>query len=227
MSSISHVNRELARLDGELRGGGIDRQSFRNQRRKLLQDFDERQTTTTPAATGAGDEETVVDPPMEVPFDRASSPASPSADPTPAARRSPPMGMAVIGLSGLVVVAIGAWWLLSDRSGAANSNPRAAAPVAAAAPAPNSATELPQNVAAALLETEWTDADVADFLQRWSRVSPEAVNAAKDDARIWLLRGETDRRLRDARDAESVDHSPEAVVRIQQLEQVQAAIKSP
>lgn len=225
MSGVSDVNRELTRLDAELRAGGIDRSTFRSKRRKLLLDFEERQTTTTPGAL-TGNEVTLVDAPIDLPF------ALPSVEPAPAKtastrRGSPAIGIAALAIGAIVVLALGAWWMFKPRpeSVAVPSAPPSASP--ALGSEPMAGPETPQLVASALLDTEWTDADVADFLQRWGQLSPEAIASATEDSRIWLLRGETDRRLREAREAESVEHSAQVLVRVKQLEQLQAAIRSP
>lgn len=215
MVDLTHINREFERLDTALRGGQLDRVQFRAERRKLLLDFDERASTTTPGAT-QGSEITRVDPPFELP--------APAPDtPTPVERAAPPLAMLVmLGSAALVVLALGGWWLLGREPGA----PPAAMAVAAtpASSEPPAVSELPQDVANTLIQSAWTDADLNSFLQRWSRLPPDAVRAATDDPLIWLLRGQTEQRLRDAREAESVNPSEPAQARTQQLGQVHAAI---
>lgn len=219
MADLTRLNRELARLDGNLRSGRLDVKGFRAERRKLLLDYDERNSTTTPGAA-RGSEITRVDPPFELPAVAPSDP--PGAPPA-----STPMGMRVVTLvAGLIVIGLGSWWFLG-RPPATNVALPAAAPVAApaeSAVAPASA-DLPQDVANALIQSSWSEADVNEFLERWNRLAPEAVRAATDDPRIWLLRGQTEQRLRDAREAESLDTSELAKARRAQLEQIQAAIR--
>lgn len=218
MADLARLNQEFARLDGALRSGRLDVQGFRAERRRILLDYDERTSTTTPGAAHAG-EITQVDPPFELP--RAAAPAV--AEP---ASRAMPMGMLVIGLALLIVVGLGLWWFLG-RAPQASTPSAAAAPVTAAAEtfvAP-AGTELPQDVANTLVQSNWTEADVKEFLDRWSRLAPETVRAATDDPRIWLLRGQTEQRLRDAREAESLDASELAKARRLQLEQIQTAIR--
>ncbi len=230
MNSAAEVNRELTRLDAELRAGGIDRSMFRSKRRKLLLDFEERQTTTTPGVL-TGNEVTLVDPPAGLPLHLpASAPAPAPSAPPPEANtptRSPALGIAVLLIGVLVVLALASWWVFKPKSAVATT-PAVGAPASApAAAAPIAGAETPQSVASVLLATEWTDADVNGFLQHWRQLSPEAIRSATEDSRIWLLRGETGRRLREAREAESVEHSAELQVRVHQLEQLQATIRSP
>jgi len=228
MTSANEVNRELTRLDAELRSGGIDRAGFRALRRKLLLDFEERQTTTTPGML-TGNEVTILDAPEELPLPAQAPPARPApgkngtADAT-TQRRPSALVLAASAIGVLVVLAIAAWWMFfRPTSSSPLSNPMAAAAPAAA---PLAGAETPLAIASDLLSTEWTDGDVATFLQRWAQLPPAAVAAVGEDSRIWLLRGETDRRLRDAREAESVDQSSDLQARVQRLEQVQAAIRS-
>jgi hypothetical protein len=227
MNSATEVNRELTRLDVELRAGGIDRSMFRSKRRKLLLDFEERQTTTTPGVL-TGNEVTLVDPPAEMPLHLpASTPEAASSRSTPPGTtptRRPALGIAVLVIGILVVLALVGWWALKPKPTVATTG--APAPTSVAAP-PIAGADTPQSIASALLATEWTDADVSDFLQHWRQLSPEAIKSATEDSRIWLLRGETGRRLREAREAESVEHSAELQVRVHQLEQLQETIRSP
>lgn len=223
MTSANEVNRELTRLDAKLRSGSIDRAGFRALRRKLLLDFEERQTTTTPGLL-TGNEVTIVDTPPELPLSAPAPSMRPPSEPA-APRRPSALLLALSGTGILVVLGIGLWWMLGSGGGAAT--PR---PIVVAAPAnavSDVAAETPLAVASDLLDTEWTDGDVATFLQRWSQLPPAAIAAVNEDSRIWLLRGETDRRLRDAREAESVDQSPDLQARVRRLEQVQAVIRSP
>lgn len=227
MTTAAHVNRELMRLDAELRAGGIDRGTFRSRRRKLLLDFEERQATTTPGSL-TGNETTLVDPPGEMPLYLPPITPVPERDePKVEERGKPAAGIAMIAIGAVVVLGLGAWWVLkpTGETSALPAMPAAAAPAPGAAPI--AGAESPQSVAAALLATEWTDADIAEFLRAWGGLSADSISAATEDSRIWLLRGETGRRLREAREAESVADSAELQSRVQRLEQVQAAIRSP
>lgn len=221
MIDLAKINGEFARLDTALRGGQLDLARFRAERRKVLLDFDERASTTTPGAT-LGSETTRVDPPFEL------APAPVASDATSTERSSPPMGMWALGVAALFVLGLSVWWSLKDQAPSAEAAPVTVTAVASApapAPAAPTATELPQDVANALVQSAWTNADLSSFLQRWSRLSPESVRAATDDPRIWLLRGQTGERLRDARETESVSSSQATQARTRQLEQVQAAIR--
>lgn len=231
MSAIDALNRELARLDAALRQGRIDRDSFRARRRQILLDFEERQVTTAPGV-GASPraenlEPTVVDPhqPAAPLSGRAAAPAAtieaaavPASGPVVSASR--PLGLIVTGLGVLIVMGLAGWWLIAKPGPSAT-------PTGSAAPAPAAPMggDLPQTAAADLMQTEWTDADIEAFLDRWNRMSADALRAAKDDPRIWLLRGETDRRLREANDAHSLDPTPETQLRIRQLERLQSAFR--
>lgn len=222
MSEVARLNRELTRLDEALRSGTLDREQFRAHRRKLLLDFEERQTTTTPGAQPSA-ESTPLDLPPPAQPERAVPLPSPSRETPP---ESPPrkgsMGKIVLFIVALLVVGLGAWWMFGRSAGLGEPPSADSAPP----PAAQSATELPQDVASALMQTAWRQEDLAEFLQRWQRLPPEAVRAASDDARIWLLRGETDQRLRDAREAASIANTPESQQLVQQLEQVQAVIRA-
>ncbi|TDU31188.1 hypothetical protein DFR24_0547 [Panacagrimonas perspica] len=223
MTSANEVNRELTRLDEKLRSGAIDRAGFRAVRRKLLLDFEERQTTTTPGAL-TGHEVTILDAPEELPLPEQAPLARPAAGAGNTTRRPSAVVLAASAIGVLVVLAIAAWWMFfRPATPSTRPNPTAAAAMAAA---PVAGAETPLTVASDLLSTEWTDGDVATFLQRWTQLPPAAVDAVSEDSRIWLLRGETDRRLRDAREAESVEQSVDLQARVQRLEQVQAAIRS-
>lgn len=213
MVDLTKINRELARLDGELRSGRLDVARFRAERRRILLDFDERTSTTLPGAT-AGAETTLVDPPFELPD--STSTQAPAAEQIPA-KRGLPVGLLLTAVAGLIAAAVAAWWFFGQPS----------ATKSAASTATPLATELPQDVAGALMQTNWSAADLDVFLQRWQRLPPAAIRAASDDPRIWLLRGETDRRLRDASDAESVDPSDESKARMQKLQDIQAVIRAP
>lgn len=217
MSNADRVNRELSRLDTELRAGGIDRATFRAHRRRILLDFEERQTTTTPgAAAGSSD---TTEPGAPEPSVIPSAPIA-------TARKRPALGIAALGIGALVVALVVGWWMARSRTDDGATG--AGAPVVAAGKTPATAgAGSPQEVASFLLGTEWTDADVAEFLRRWSELTPESIQAASQDPKIWLLRGETGRRLREAREAESVEHSSEMLVRVQQLEQIEAALRTP
>jgi hypothetical protein len=232
VNSVDKVNRELARLDCELRAGGIDRASFRAQRRQLLLDFEERETTTQPAeamGSGTGSETTVVDPvnePKPFVFPEPSAAATRGETTAPRKTRSV-AGIAISAIGAVVVLAMAGWWFARPKS----ETPAVLTPppttAGAATPPTTAGAYTPQSLAAALTESEWTSADVAQFLQRWETLSPEAIAAATEDSRIWLLRGETGRRLREARETASLDESVESQTRVQQLELVQKAVGTP
>lgn len=233
MNSIDRVNRELSRLDTELRAGGIDRASFRNQRRKLLLDFEERETTTQPAViapAGSRNETTMVDPPAEEPApfvlpEPAAAP--PRSDVVQPKEKKSLVGIALSAIGAVVVLALAIWWFARPQSDLAAGSSMPPPAAGSSASAPIAGADTPQSLAATLTESKWTDVDVARFLDRWKQLSPGAIQAAADDSRVWLLRGETGRRLRDAREMESLEPSNEARARIEQLENVQKAIGTP
>lgn len=233
MNSVDRVNRELARLDTELRAGGIDRASYRAQRRKLLLDFEERETTTQPGAVDSaatGTETTLVDPPSEDPLPFVLPEPAPRAAPTdvpePGKSRSV-VGIAILAIGAVVVIALAGWWFARSRPDVSTVT-LAPPPAAGATPsAPIVGADTPQSLAASLTGSDWTDADLAEFLERWKQLPPAAIEAATEDSRIWLLRGETGRRLREARETESLEQSAESRQRVEQLEMVQNAVGTP
>jgi hypothetical protein len=230
VSSVDKVNRELARLDSELRAGSIDRATFRAQRRRLLLDFEERQTTTQPsdgAAAAAGTETTQVDPPVDAgSFILPEPPPVPSETPAAATKRAG-AAIAVYAVGAILVLGVAGWWFTRPISQAPPTLPAPVSPSAPAATQSIAGADTPQTLAAALAESEWSEADVANFLTRWQQLSPEAIAAATEDSRVWLLRGETGRRLREARETESLEQSVESKARVEQLERVQNAVGTP
>lgn len=233
MNSVDRVNRELARLDTELRAGGIDRTSYRAQRRKLLLDFEERETTTQPgvmASDGSGTETTVVDPKSEdpLPFVLPEPAPQPERIDTSGQRKNKSIaGIAILAIGAVVVLALAGWWFARPKPDVASVT-AALPPAASGTPsAPIAGADTPQSLAASLTGSEWTDADLVEFLERWSRLSPAAIEAAAEDSRIWLLRGETGRRLREARETESLEQSSESRERVERLERVQNAVGTP
>lgn len=229
MSSVDKVNRELARLDTELRAGGIDRSSFRAQRRQLLLDFEERETTTqpsdaTPNQASDPPEASLVEPaPFVLPEPPAASARGAAIEPAREKKKSFG-GIAMYAVAGAVVLALAAWWWTRPRSDAPASLPATPAAAGTPAMAPGAGSATPQSLAAALIESQWSDEDLARFLDGWKQLSPEAIQAASEDSRIWLLRGETGRRLREAREVESLEPSAELHSRVERLELVQSAI---
>ncbi|MGH8516955.1 MAG: hypothetical protein ACREUE_05805 [Panacagrimonas sp.] len=214
-----------------MRAGGIDRASFRAQRRQLLLDFEERETTTQPAAglvTAAGPETTVVDPPIDpVPFLLPETSAHPERSETAAPnKKKSVVGIVISAIGAVVVLGLAGWWFSRPKpdTPAVLTSPSMVGP---ATSAPIAGANTPQSLATALTESEWTAADVANFLAGWDQLTPESKKAANEDSRIWLLRGETDRRLREARETESLDQSVESRMRIEQLELVQSAVATP
>lgn len=231
MNSVDKVNRELARLDCELRAGGIDRASFRAQRRRLLLDFEERELTTQPAvAVPSRPETTLVDPPIEaVPFALPESAPSPArSEPAESTEKKKSVaGIAVYAIGVILVLALAFWWFARPKSDAPATLPSLPTAAGSKANVPIAGADTPQSLAATLIESEWSDADLTQFLQGWKQLSPEAIQAATDDSRIWLLRGETGRRLREARETESLEQSSESRARVEQLGMVQNAVGTP
>ena len=239
MNGEDKVNRELARLDTELRAGGIDRATFRAQRRRLLLDFEERATTTQPAAVTAPRSEpaarteiTLVDDPGDItafvrPTPPAAQPAAPERrDPEPAAKKSV-AGIAIYVAGAIAVLSLAGWWFTRPNSDAPATLPSVPTSAGASTPSAITGAQTPQSIAATLTESQWTDTDVANFLAHWNQLSPEAIQSATEDSRIWLLRGETGRRLREARETESLEQSSENRERVEQLELVQRAVGTP
>lgn len=235
MNSADKVNRELARLDTELRAGAIDRATFRAERRRLLLDFEERETTTQPAAAVAAKpsevEITVADAAIqpvsfELPEPAPTAPSTPTSAPAP--KRKPSFaGIALSAVGAIVVLALAGWWVARPKANAPATLPSLPTSAGPNASAPIEGAVTPQSLAAALTESQWSDADVARFLQGWNQLSPEAIGSATEDSRIWLLRGETGRRLREARETESLEQSDESRARVEQLERVQSAVGTP
>lgn len=233
MNGVDKVNRELARLDTELRAGGIDRATFRAERRRLLLDFEERETTTQPSAVTpdgqAGSQaETEVDvaAPFVLPEPVDPAPRETSAPPA-SERRSPVAAIVLYAFGGVAVLALAAWWFSRPTSDSPASPPATPTSAGTASGTPIAASTTPQALAAALVESQWSDADIARFLDGWRQLPPDAIRVASEDSRIWLLRGETGQRLREARELESLEPSSELRARVEQLEMVQAAISTP
>ena len=235
MNSVDKVNRELARLDTELRAGGIDRATFRAQRRQLLIDFEERETTTQPSAVTpepvpGAQAEPVVDADADL-FLPEPAPRMPTRDapaaPAPKKEKKPIAGIVLYVLGALVVAGLAAWWVLRPKSDAPAALPPTPAAAGTPASAPIAAATTPQSLAHALIESQWSDEDLARFLDGWRQLPPEAIQAASEDSRIWLRRGETGRRLREAREVESLEPSAELRSRVEQLELVQSAVGTP
>ena len=229
---VEKVNRELARLDTELRAGGIDRAMFRAERRRLLLDFEERETTTQPSAVSsepdAGSQaETQVDVAAPFVLPEPSDTAPRDAATPPASERKKPVAAIVLYAVGAVaVLSLAAWWFSRPTSDAPASLP---ATPTAAGPEPGipiAGATTPQSLATALVESQWSDADVTRFLDGWRQLPPDVIRAASEDSRIWLLRGETGQRLREARELESLEPSSELRARVEQLEMVQTAIST-
>lgn len=213
MPGIERINRELARLDSELRANRIDRAAFRARRRQVLLDFEERESTTTPGAATTGET-------------TSAAPSPAIAGSTSAHTREPggrSAALLVTGIVALSMLVLGAMWFFGSRDGARLAT---AARLPPATEATSADPAMPQGVADTLMKSAWSAADVNEFLDRWARLSPESVNAASDDPRIWLLRGEAEQRLRAAREAESVDSSPEALARSAQLQRLHDAIRA-
>lgn len=210
MGNLERTNRELARLDSELRAQRVDRAGFRARRRQLLLDFDERESTTTPGTAAAGDS--------------TQADAAPVTGTVEAAQASKggakTVGMLVTAVAAFAVLVVAGLWFFGDRGGRLPAQP---APVAEPA---GTGLAWPQGVADALMKSAWSESDVSEFLDRWARLSPESIHAAGEDPLIWLLRGEVEQRLRAARDSESVDPTPEAQARSEQLQRLHDAIRA-
>jgi hypothetical protein len=223
VSGIGPLNRELGKLDTALRTGRIDRDRFRAERRRLLLEFEERQTTTTPGADASSVTIPGAITPATPEVPSVSVPPRETVTPPPAAKGGR-KGVIAVCLAAVVVGALVVGWMMrsSPATPAASATSSPTTPLVA-----NGEAELPQGVATDLMQSQWTEADLNQFLARWQRLPAESVRATGNDPKIWLLRGETDRRLRESREAESVAPSAESQKRVQQLEQVQAALRAP
>ncbi|MGQ0697742.1 MAG: hypothetical protein ACT4PZ_05805 [Panacagrimonas sp.] len=218
MNRAGQVNRELARLDSDLRRRRIDLAAFRAQRRRLLLDFEEHSTTTARGAS-ARMPESVRAPEPDAPtrpFPRRESPAAPGIEDT----KPSTQGRSTLVAAVIVAAALVTTWLWL---GAAPDDKPQEAPLVPQA----ASVDLPQDAASALIDSDWSEGDIADFLRRWRKLPPEAIRAAADDPRVWLLRGETETQLRNARDAQSLDQSAGSESRIRQLETLQRVIRAP
>lgn len=205
MAGVEQVNHVLKRLDGALRSKRIDLADYRRRRRQLLKDFEDGSSATTPDAVirDLNEDDTVERP-------RAGGETV-----TPASEPGRGAGLAIAAtIVGLVLLLAG-WWLMFGRT-----EQPAPSPIATVG-----TSSLPVDAANQLLASNWTAEDMTAFLDEWARFSPESITAASDDPRIWLLRGEVERRLRSARDTQSLGDSAELAARIQSFEQIQATIR--
>lgn len=191
----------------------MDVASFRAARRRVLLDYEERQSETTPSAVASRSEGETADARVAL-----ESPKNIRAADN-AERR---VGAKLAAGLAVVVIAALLWtqW------------PRGKLQAPAAVPAQAAPADLPQEAATKLIDSDWRAADIDEFLRRWRQFSPQVLQATSDDSRIWLLRGETETRLRNARDALSLGTSGEAEnrdasERIRQLETVQRVIRAP
>lgn len=214
MSAADKANRELARLDAERVRRTIDVATFRAERRRVLLDYEERQSETTPStaaprnSSAASDSRMVRQPDAAVNADRSAK------------RRT---GLILAFGVVIVLVIAGAMW---------SRTPKGEPQGPVEAPVQAEPANLPQEAATKLIDSEWSAADIDEFLRRWNQFSPQLIQSTTDDSRIWLLRGETETRLRNARDALSLGtageaESSEASERIRQLEAVQKVIRAP
>lgn len=221
MKGVEELGRKLHELDHLVRAGKLSREDYRKVRRKAIAELEDTHAETIPAARSAppaASDETIEQRTVPTP------PVKPSpAEPEPEGGGKNKLAWVLLAIVAVAAVVAAAVFLPRSKEPAGASPPAGGAP--AQAPAP-SGPDLPQTLAAQIMKSEWTDADLSDFLARWNAIAPEARRAARDDAGIWLLRGETDRRLREAIDAAALDSTPEAQSRIDRLTALQSAIRA-
>ncbi len=212
MPGVSAVNRALTRLDGALRSQKISLDEFRSRRARLIQDFEDGSSVTEPEALV----EDLVDPDITAEVPTRPSPASE----VPADVQSRQKNLGVIAAAVIVgiIALLSIGWLMLGRN-----EPPAAEQTGPA----DSAQSLPLEAVNQLLDSHWAPADIEQFLVRWSQFEPAAVNAVRDDPRLWLLRGEIENQLREARDAQSLGEDPELNDRIALIDRLQDAVRSP
>ncbi len=212
MISTKPFNKALTQLDIALRSGRLDLAEFRARRRQLIADFEDGACTTTPdmRISDLGDAEHTVE------SDTESRPDS-SAD-VFSSRSRASKAPVYTGVAVFLLLAIALGWLLSGGEESQSVHRAEAADA-------ESSEALPLGAVNALLESQWTDHDIRQFANRWQSFPPEVLRAASDDPRIWLLRGQTKQKLRDARETESLSESEESSARVQLLEQIQDLIR--
>jgi hypothetical protein len=221
VSSAEDLDRKLHELDVRRRAGSISLADYRKVRRSAIQALEDPHATIPHHADPVHDE-----------TNENSTPTRPLPPDLPTVPLAVKGGAGqkrilwiFVGVGALVTLAVVALLL----SGSGDPTPADTAPGGASgSAAPRRAAagpDLPQTVADQLMKSEWTDADIATFLSKWNGISPEARRAARDDAGMWLLRGETDRRLHEAVDAAALDPTPEAQSRIDRLTALQAALR--
>lgn len=212
MISTEPFNKALTQLDIALRSGRLELAEYRARRRQLITDFEDGACTTTPdmRIRDLADVEHTVETDLE---SRRDSSADHSSSSAPASRATVFTGVAVF-----LSLLIAAWWFYSGHE---EPQPTNAAEEANAV----STDALPLGAVNTLLESQWTESDIRQFANRWQGFSPEIIRAASDDPRIWLLRGQTKQKLRDARETQSLSDSEESSARVQLLEQIQSLIR--
>jgi hypothetical protein len=225
VTPVAELDRKLHELDVRLRAGTLSRADYRKVRRKAIVALEDPHVTI-PHGLDPSQDETIENttPTRPLPPDPPTLPGVPIPAPT-ASNGKIVWIFAVIGA--LVALAVAVLLLIGS-----GKSPPSPAPLAgirdAGAPAagtPASGPALPQTVVERFTKSEWTDADIAAFLSTWNGIPPESRRAARDDQGLWLLRGETDRRLRAAVDAAALDPTPEAQSRIDRLTALQTALR--
>jgi hypothetical protein len=231
--TAGELGRKLHELDVRLRAGTVSRADYRKIRRKAIRDLEDPQATITAARADASDE-TVENqiPTRPLPPDPPTLPNAPTVARNGSRGSSSTNNRRVMwifaGIGALVALAVAAWLMTREDDAVPASAPLAGVTdggAPAAGPAAPAGPDLPQTVADTLVKSEWADADIAAFLAKWNGISPEARRAARDDQVLWLLRGETDRRLHEAVDAAALDPTPQAQSRIDRLSALQAALR--
>lgn len=224
--NATELGRKLHEIDVRLRAGTLTRADSRKIRHKAIVELEDPHATI-PVTRGDASDDTVENqnPTRPLPADPPTLPNAPTVDRGSNNRRV----MWIFSGIGALVALIAAALLVTrdDASAPAPAGPQAGVadggtPAAASAPA---GPALPQTVADQLMKSAWADTDIAAFLSTWNGISPEARRAARDDQVVWLLRGETDRRLHEAVDAAALDPTPEAQSRIDRLSALQAALR--
>lgn len=208
MSDSKGINRALAKLDFALRTQRIDRADFRSRRRQLLEDFEDSSCVTTPEMRLG--ELSSLDPELMTKTPKSDSYVN-------RATTSTPVAPLIAGVAAVGLIAVALWWFFSGR--------QENLPTDGLASVEHAMTAAPLEAANHLLDSDWSEPELRAFLQRWNTFADEALRAANDDSRLWLLRGETDRRLRAARDTQMLNASNATQARIELLEQVQTAIR--
>lgn len=207
MRNLEQINLALRRLDLGRRNGDISRDQFRARRRDLLLSMDERNITTAPGFLHAPSAD-----PLEA-LSAAEARAVPKAAEPARSRRGT---LAAVTVAVLLGLAAGAAWLIWNgaRKPAAQSP---ASPTTAASVGMNADAAPALAIAARLSSSNWTTADLEAFAADWTRLPAEQQLAVRDDAAVWLLRSEINRRLGELREVQAVDPQAENLGSIDQL----------